>query len=140
MFANFAQDPKCDALARKDVAPPLTVAAGFAQRLDEIFTCSLARHLDQAQFRDLQDVRPGFVSAKRLLEHAIDLFAVSRGFHVDEIDDDQTAQIAEAQLVHDLLDRFEVGLEYGLLQIAFPDKAARVDVDRSECLALVDYE
>ena len=53
---------------------------------------------------------------------------------------DQPADVAEAQLVGDLLDRFEVGLEHRLLEIlaALADEAAGVDVDGGERLGLID--
>ena len=40
----------------------------------------------------------------------------------------------------DFDDGFQIRLEYGFLEIAFPDEAPRVDVDCSQRFALVDHE
>ena len=58
--------------------------------------------------------------------------------HVDQVDDDESADVAEAQLIDDLLDGLEVGLEDRLLEIRLADEAAGVHVDGGERLALVD--
>ena len=137
---DLAHHPEGDALAGEHVAAALTVAAGFTQRLHEVLAGSLTRHLDEAQLRDLQDIRPRFVRSERLLQCAVYLLPVRRRLHVDQVDDDQAAEISEAQLMHDLLDGLEVGLEHGLLKIALADEATRVHVDRSQRFALVDHE
>jgi hypothetical protein len=39
-------------------------------------------------------------------------------FHVDEVGDDDAAQVAQAQLAGDGLRRLEVGLEDGVVEVA----------------------
>ncbi len=58
--------------------------------------------------------------------------------HVDEVDDDDPAQVAEPQLAADGLYRLEVGLEDGLFQVVVPHETAGVDVDGGHRLGLVD--
>ena len=60
--------------------------------------------------------------------------------HVDQVEDDQPADVAEAELVGDLVDGLEVGLERRLFQVlaALADEAPGVDVDRRERLGLID--
>ena len=58
--------------------------------------------------------------------------------HVDEVDDDQPGEIAQAQLPRDFLGGFEIGLERGLLDIALARRAARIHVDRDQRLGRVD--
>ena len=57
---------------------------------------------------------------ERLLERAHHLLAVLLFVHVDEVDDDHAADVAQAQLVGDLLARLEVGLGDGLLEARLP--------------------
>ena len=67
-----------------------------------------------------------------------DLPAVLRLFHVDEIDDDDAAQVAQAQLPRDGHRRLEIGAEDGLLEVAMADERAGVDVDGGHRLGLID--
>ncbi|KAG1350140.1 hypothetical protein G6F61_014724 [Rhizopus arrhizus] len=57
-------------------------------------------------------------------------------FHVDEVDDDQAADVTQAQLAGDFLGRFQVGLERGLLDVAALGGARGVDVDRGQRFGL----
>ena len=74
------------------------------------------------------------------MQRAIDLVAIRGGFHVDQIDEDQTSEVSEAKLMDDFLNRFEIRLEDGFFQIALADEAAGVHVDRGQRFALVDDE
>ena len=58
--------------------------------------------------------------------------------HVDEVDDDQAAEVAQAQLARDLVRRFQVGVERGRLDVAAARGARRVDVDRDQRLGRID--
>jgi hypothetical protein len=60
--------------------------------------------------------------------------------HVDEVEDDDAAQVAQPQLARDRLRGFEVGLEDRVVEVARADEATGVDVDRRQRLGLVDYE
>src|SRR5260370_1807459 len=59
---------------------------------------------------------------------------------VNEVDDDDAAEVAQANLADDLLDGFEVGLSDGVLEArgALADELAGVDVDGYECFGVVD--
>ena len=60
--------------------------------------------------------------------------------HVDEIDHDQACQVAQSELPGDLLGRFEVGSDRCFLDVAFARRAAGIDVDRNQCLGLIDHD
>ncbi len=79
-----------------------------------------------------------------LLERSIELRehrrAMLRLLHVDEVDDDDAAEIAQPQLARDHLRRLEVGLEDRVVEAAPAHEAAGVDVDRGHRLGLVDDE
>src|SRR5215510_12656880 len=96
------------------------------------FARSLAGHLDQTQLGDFQNITPGFVFLESLLERVIDFLAVPLLFHVDEIDNDNAADVSQPELTNDLLDRFEIGLEDCLFLISFADEAPGVDVDSGQ--------
>src|SRR5690606_26349058 len=58
--------------------------------------------------------------------------------HVDEVDDDDAADVAQAQLPGDGRGGLEVGLEDGLFEGAMPDEGAGIDVDGGHRLRRVD--
>jgi hypothetical protein len=55
--------------------------------------------------------------AQRVAERALDLAAARHALHVDEVDDDDAAQVAQADLARDLGHRVEVGLERDVLEV-----------------------
>src|SRR5262249_6955989 len=82
------------------------------------------------------------VLLEQLLEPLAYLLAVRRALHVDEVEHDEAAEVAEPELVGDFLDRLEVRLVERVLEVlrAFADVATGVDVDRRESLGLIDDE
>ena len=138
ILAHLADDAEGHALAREHVAASLAIGAGLAQGLHEILAGALAGHLDQAEFGDLEDVGPGLVLAQGFGQRAVDAVSIRGGFHVDQVEDHDAADVAKAQLVGDLLDRLEVGLEHRFFEVALTDEAAGVHVDRGQRFALVD--
>ena len=80
------------------------------------------------------------IGAKGVFESGHHFFAIAALFHVDEVDDDDAAEIAEAHLADDFLDGFEVGADDGVLEAirAFADEFAGVDVNGDERFGVVD--
>ena len=136
--ANFAEQVVGHRLVGEQVAPALAVDAGFAERLDEIFPGSLSGHFDQTEFGDLEDIGSRLVVAQGIAQGSVGFFAMIRRLHVDQIDNDQAADIAEAELVDHLLDGFEIRFVDRLLEVALADEASGVDIDGGERLALID--
>ena len=60
--------------------------------------------------------------------------------HVDEVDDDDAAQIAQAQLAGNRTCGFEVGLEDRVVEIACADVTTGVHVDGGQGFGLIDDE
>ncbi|MNY09625.1 hypothetical protein D3C86_1425450 [compost metagenome] len=58
--------------------------------------------------------------------------------HVDEVQDDDAAQIAQSELAGDGLRSLQIGLENRVVEIASAHEAACVDIDRGQRLGLVD--
>src|SRR5690606_26448535 len=98
----------------------VAVEARFVHRAAQALARPLARHLDEAELADAVDRRLGLVLGEALLEGAPDALAVLRLFHVDQVEDDQTADVAEAQLVGNLLDGLQIGLQRSLFEILAP--------------------
>jgi len=90
------------------------VVAGFAERGLQ----ALARHFEQAEARDLAGLHAGAVMMQRVLQTIFDIALVFRVFHVDEIDHDQAAEVAQPHLAGDFISRFEVGIGGGVLDVA----------------------
>jgi hypothetical protein len=101
------------------------------------FARALARHLHQAQRREAAHRHLGAVARQRLQlgQHGVAVLGV---LHVDEVEDDDAAQVAQAQLARDGVRRFQVGLEDGVVEVAPADEAAGVDVDGGHRFGLVD--
>ena len=60
------------------------------------------------------------------------------GLHVDEVDDDDAAQVAQPQLPGNGLRRFQVVLENRVIEVAAADEAAGVYIDGGHRLGLID--
>ena len=58
--------------------------------------------------------------------------------HIDKIDDDQTAEVANAQLARDFIGGFEVGHLRGFFDIAAAGGARGVYIDRCQGLGMID--
>src|SRR5438132_4739399 len=68
------------------------------------------------------------------------LFAVAALLHINEVDDNDAAEVTQANLADDLLDGFEVGLDDSVFETrgALADKFAGVHVDGHERFGVVD--
>ncbi|MNI10536.1 hypothetical protein D3C73_636530 [compost metagenome] len=58
--------------------------------------------------------------------------------HIDEINDDDAAQVAQPQLAGNGLRRFDVGIEDGLVKIAVANKGPGVDIHGGHGFGLID--
>ena len=77
----------------------------------------LARQLHQPEARNLSGLHPRSVVMQRVLAALLDLALVFRAFHVDEVDHDQAAQIAQAHLSGHFVGGLEVGAKRGFLDV-----------------------
>ena len=88
--------------------------------------------------RDAADLDAGAVVLERFLHAPLDRAVVAAFVHVDEVDDDQAGEIAQAQLPGDFVGRLAIGLERGVLDVVLARGAARVHVDGDQRFGLVD--
>src|SRR5690606_22280586 len=122
-------------------AAAVAVLAGGREGLHQALAHALAGHLHQAQRGHLGDLVLGAVPAQALHEATQHEIAVRLEDHVDEVDDDDAADVAQPQLAHDLLGRLEVVLGDGLLEgAAGAGELAGVHVDDGHRLGAVDDE
>ena len=129
-----------DRVGHADLAEALAVRALHVVRLPQARAHALARHLDDAELADLRDGRLGAVLLEVLAQPVLDLAAMLDRPHVDEVIHDHAAEVAQAQLSGDLVDRLLVGLERVRLAVARAARAPRVHVDGHERLGLVDHQ
>ena len=92
--------------------------------------------------RPKRDRRPIWMRARSIFMASRRRSSTSRWFfgrlHVDEVDDDQAADVTDAQLAGDLVRRFEVGVGRGGFDVAAARGARGVDVDGDQRLGVVD--
>jgi hypothetical protein len=79
------------------------------------------------------------VALQPFLHQAVNRLLILPALHVDEIADDQAADISQAQLARDLVSGFEVGLEDRFFHIAAALVAPGVYVDGHQRLGFVDH-
>ncbi|MOA00646.1 hypothetical protein D3C78_1200190 [compost metagenome] len=58
--------------------------------------------------------------------------------HIDKVDDDNAAEIAQAQLARDRLGRFNIGVENRVVKIAVTNKRTGIDINGSHRFGLID--
>ena len=130
-----------DRVVMDDDAAPGTELAGLTERLDQPETELLAGHLHETEARDLCDLVFRTVAAEALDESTQHEVAIGLEHHVDEVDDDNPADVAKSKLAHDLFRGLEVVLGDGLFEISTgSDELAGVDVDDRHGLRAVDHE
>ena len=115
------------------------VRAGRGEGLDQAGAELLAGQLHQAERGHLGHLVTGAVPGQRLGQPPQHEVAVGLQHHIDEVDDDDPADIAQPQLAHRLLGGFEIVLGHRLLEVAAgTGELAGVDVDDGHRLGAVD--
>ena len=125
---------------RAHEAAPLALRTRRAQQVLQALARALARHLHQAQRRDVGDMCLRPVRGQRRLQCRQQRLAMILVLHVDEVDDDDAAEVAHPQLPRNGDRRLEIGAEDGFLQVAMTDIAAGVHVHRGHGLGLLDHD
>src|SRR6185437_7619030 len=100
-----------------DEALAFAMAARFAKRAHDGIARTLAGHFDQAKLGDLDDRRPRAVALQGFFERAVHALLVLVLFHVDQVENDDSAAIAKPQLIRDFLNRFEVRLQNRVFEV-----------------------
>jgi len=111
---------------------------GIEAPSDKRGTQALAAHFEQAKLADGAELHPGAVLAQRVAQAVFHFAPVARFFHVDEVDHQQAAEVAQPRLARHFVGGFEVGAQRGFLDVAALDGAGRVHIDCHQRLGLVD--
>ena len=91
---------------------------GLREDLKQTGTQTLTGHLNQTQRGHLSHLVLGAVTAQALNQATQNQVAVRLKHHVNEVNDDNAADVAQTQLTDNLLSSFQVVLGDGLLQVA----------------------
>ena len=101
---------------------------------------SLPCHLYDTEHRNSLDFDLGSIGLHRLFEYALDCPPVFEIVHIDEVDYDYAAKIAQTELPGDFLCCLGVHLQCGRFGVIVAAIPAGVYVDGDEGFGLVDYE
>ena len=123
---RFHQNLADHRLHALDVAGAFAIRARRAQRPLQALLHAFARDRHQSEIVELQNLVRRLVGPHRFFERLHHLLPVLALIHVDEIDHDDAAQIAQPDLPHNLLHRFGVGLDDRVFEpIRFADDTCR---------------
>ena len=117
LFLHHAQNLQRTGFGVADVAGAVAARAGDVAAFAERRAQALAAHFQQAEFADGAELHAGTVRAQRVAQAGFHFAAVLRLFHVDEVDHDQTSQVAQTHLACDLVRRFQVGAGGGFFDV-----------------------
>src|SRR5690606_5308922 len=129
----LGQDVVADGRARLDRAGARAVRTRLGQLPLQAALDALARDDDQPEVGDLNRLRRRPVAPQLLLDGLRHLLAVLLLLHVDEVEHDDPAQIAQTDMEHDLPRPLEVRIDDGFLEPArrlLIDIVYRSNVDR----------
>ena len=99
---------------------------------------TLRAHLHQAKFADGAKLHTRTVLSQRIAQTVFHFAAVFGLVHVNEVNDDQAAQVAQTHLTSHFVGGLQVGAGGGFFDVTALDGARRVDVHRHQGLGVVD--
>src|SRR2546429_33689 len=99
---------------------------------------ALPRHLQESEARQAADLDAGAIHLHRVAQPVLDVALVLGGLHVDEVDDDEAADITDAQLPGDLVRGLQIGVGGGGLDVTAARGARGIDVDRYQRFGVID--
>src|ERR1700686_4746074 len=139
-FAGFGLDFVAQRGNGFDHAGAGAIRAGLAEHALESLLGALAGDAHQAKLVEAQRFRRRFIFFEGLLQREQNFVAVAALFHVDEVNHDDAAQIAQANLAHDFLHRFQIGFNDGVFEArgTFANEFTGVDVDGHQRFGVVD--
>ena len=108
------------------------------QNLKKILAGSFTGHLHEAQFGNPENVRSRLVPRDGFLEGFAHGLSIGSFFHVDQVDDDDAADIAESKLVDADSRCLKIGFQDRLFVILLAYKAPGVHIDGREGFGLIE--
>src|ERR1700730_11157487 len=139
-FAGFRLDFVAQRGNGFDHSRASAIRARLAEYALESLFSALASDAHQAEFVEAQRFRRRFIFFEGLLQREQNFVAVAALFHIDEVDDDDAAEVAQANLAHDFFHRFQIGFDDGVFEArgTFADEFAGVYVNGHERFGVVD--
>ncbi|CAG2153748.1 hypothetical protein LMG19282_04464 [Cupriavidus campinensis] len=140
LFLDDAQHLQGGRFGIADVTCSIAARAGDVRAFRQRRTQALARQLHQAEAADLAHLHAGAVVAQGVLQARFHVLLGLAGLHVDEVDHDQAAQVAQAQLAGDLVGRFQVRAQRRFLDVRALGGTGRVHVNGNQGFGMVDHD
>ena len=137
-FLDDAQDLQGGRFGIADVAGAIATRASDVTAFGQRRTQALTRQFHQAETRDFAHLDAGTVEVQCIFQAGFDFTLVLCVFHVNEVDDDQATEVAQAQLAGNFFGGFAIGIESSGFDVATAGGARRVDVDRDQRFGVVD--
>ena len=138
-FLDDAQDLQRRRFGVADVAGTTAARARNRRAFRQGRAQALAAHFHQAELADGAELHAGAVLAQRVAQAVFHVAAVAAFFHVDKVDDDQAAQIAQTHLARHFVSGFQIGAGGSFFDVAALDGAGRVHIDRHQGFGVVNH-
>ncbi|KAF4531234.1 hypothetical protein B566_EDAN019292 [Ephemera danica] len=138
LFLHHAQDLQRGRFRVANMAGAVAARAGDVAAFAQCRAQALAAHFEQPKLADGAELHAGAVVAQGVAQAVFHLAAVLGLLHVDEVHDDQAAQVAQAHLAGDFVGRFQVGAGGGFLDVAAAGGTRGVHVHAHQRLGVVD--
>ncbi len=101
---------------------------------------ALAGHLQQAKTRNMADLNARTVLTNCITQTVFNRTLVANRGHIDKVDNNQAAEVAQTELTGNFIGRFKVGVEGGFFDVATTGCARGVDVDGGQRFGGVDND
>ncbi len=110
--------------------------AGFTQRRAQ----TLTGHLQQTETRNMADLNTCSVLTHSFTQTVFNRTLVANRGHIDKVDNNQAAEVAQAQLTSNFIGCFKVCVERCFFDVAAAGCACGVDIDSGQRFSAVDYD
>src|SRR5262249_18506265 len=127
---DLSKDLVADSLRGLDEASAFATWTRLAEHMFQALPVALTGHLDGPERRHVHDLALRVAAREPVRERLEHLAAVLLLGHVDEVDDDDTAQVSQAKLTRNSGRSLKICPEDRLFEIAMADVGAGVHVDR----------
>ncbi len=140
LFFQLTQDAQRHVVVRPQQTGAMTMRTHLCRGFEHPRTQTLTRHFHQAKAGNPAHLNARAVGLELFFHPLFNGCVVATFIHVDEVDDDQTGQIAQTQLAGDLIGGLKVGLGRRLFDRTFFRGPARVHVDGHQRLGHADHD
>ena len=99
-----------------------------------------AGHFQKPQLSQAEDIGFHAVFFQLFFQRGNDLFPIFFLFHIDKVDDDNAADIAQPHLTDDFFHRFDIGVNDGIFQVRRAHVFAGIHIDGRQRFGIVDHD